>query len=92
MKQLRMRCGPGGFQMIPMYVVANLVAFAMLALFRASAANLVVNIVFFMTHPGVHAYYTVPITMLSLWPLLFASLIPRKAVADNPAIAQPASA
>ena len=56
------------------------------------AANLVVNIVFFMTHPVFTPYYTVPIAMLSLWTLLFASLMPREAVADNPAVAQPASA
>jgi hypothetical protein len=62
------------------------------ALLRASAANLVVNIVFFMTHPVFTPYYTAPITMLSLWTRLFASLVPRKPIADNPAVAQPASA
>ena len=56
------------------------------------AANLMVNIVFFMTYPLFTPYYTVPIAMLSLWTLLFVSLIPREAVADNPAVAQPASA
>jgi hypothetical protein len=56
------------------------------------AANLVVNILFFITHPVVTPYYTVPIAMLSLWTLLFATLAPREAVADNPAVAQPASA
>jgi hypothetical protein len=56
------------------------------------AANLVVNVLFFITHPVVTPYYTVPIAMLSLWTLLFATLAPREAVADNPAVAQPASA
>jgi hypothetical protein len=55
------------------------------------AANLVVSILFFITHPVVTPYYTVPIAMLSLWTLLFTSLIPREAVADNPAVSQPAS-
>ena len=40
------------------------------------AANLVVNIIFFMTHPVFTPYYTVPISMLSLWTLLFATLKP----------------
>jgi hypothetical protein len=56
------------------------------------AANLVVNVLFFITHPVVTPYYTVPIAMLSLWTLLFATLAPSEAVADNPAVAQPASA
>ena len=55
-------------------------------------ANLAVNIVFFLTHPVFTPYYTVPIAMLSLWTLLFAILEPREAVADNPAVAQPARA
>ncbi len=56
------------------------------------AANLAVNIVFFMTHPIFTPYYTVPIAMLSLWTLLFATLAPRAAAAENPAVAQPARA
>ena len=56
------------------------------------AANLAANILFFVTHPVFTPYYTVPIAMLSLWTLLFTSLIPREAVANNPAVAQPASA
>ena len=56
------------------------------------AANLAVNIVFFMTHPIFTPYYTVPIAMLSLWTLLFATLAPREAAAENPAVAQPAKA
>ena len=41
------------------------------------AANLVVNLIFFMTHPVFTPYYTIPIAMLSLWTLLFATLMPR---------------
>ena len=52
------------------------------------AMNLAVNIVFFATHPVFTPYYTVPIAMLSLWTLLFATLAPREAVADNPAVAK----
>ena len=37
--------------------------------------NLAVNVAFFMTHPTFNPYYTVPIAMLSLWSLLFASLL-----------------
>jgi hypothetical protein len=40
------------------------------------AGNLVVNLIFFMTHPVFTPYYTIPVAMLSLWTLLFASLLP----------------
>ena len=56
------------------------------------AANLAVNIIFFVTHPVFTPYYTVPIAMLSLWTLLFATLMSRAGVAENPALAQPAKA
>jgi hypothetical protein len=57
------------------------------------AANLIVNIGFFVTHPIFTQYYTVPISMLSLWTLLFATLPARgEAAAENPAEAQPAKA
>ena len=55
------------------------------------SANLAVNILFFITHPVVTPYYTVPAAMLSLWTLLFATLAPQ-AVAENVTIAQPAKA
>jgi hypothetical protein len=42
------------------------------------AANLTVNILFFVTHPIVTPYYTVPIAMLSFWTLLFATLPARQ--------------
>ena len=56
------------------------------------AVNLVVNIIFFMTHPLFTPYYTVPASMLSLWTLVFATLTPRAAVADIRAVAQPVGA
>jgi hypothetical protein len=59
---------------------------------RVVAANLAVNIVFFATHPVFTPYYTVPVAMLSLWTLLFVTLTPRQAAAENSALAQPAEA
>jgi len=49
-----------------------------------TAGNLLVNLAFFLSHPLVTPYYTIPIAMLSLWSLLFASLMqPAKAVDDH---------
>jgi hypothetical protein len=53
------------------------------------AVNLVVNLIFFMTHPIFTPYYIIPIDMLSLWTLLFATLDLR---ADKSAFPQPANA
>ncbi len=36
------------------------------------------NLIFFMTHPIFTPYYTIPVAMLSLWTLLFATLMPRR--------------
>jgi hypothetical protein len=52
-------------------------------------ANLAVNLIFFMTHPIFTPYYIIPIDMLSLWTLLFATLDLR---ADKSAFPQPANA
>jgi len=50
------------------------------------AANLLVNLAFFMSHPIFTPYYTIPIAMLSLWTLLFGYLLqPPQAVEDAPA-------
>ena len=50
------------------------------------AANLLVNLAFFMSHPIFTPYYTIPIAMLSLWTLLFGYLLqPRGAGEDAPA-------
>jgi hypothetical protein len=48
-----------------------------------TAGNLALNIAFFMSHPIFTPYYTIPIAMLSLWSLLFASLPPAQAVDDS---------
>ena len=50
-----------------------------------TAGNLLLNIAFFLSHPIFTPYYTIPIAMLSLWSLLFASLLqPSEAVDDSP--------
>jgi hypothetical protein len=57
------------------------------------AGNLVVNPIFFMTHPLFAPYYLMPAAMLSLWTLLFATLIPRREViGDSLAFRQPLKA
>jgi hypothetical protein len=49
-----------------------------------TAGNLLLNMVFFLSHPIFTPYYTIPIAMLSLWSLLFASLlVPAEAVDDR---------
>jgi hypothetical protein len=46
-----------------------------------TAANLLVNLAFFLTHPVFTPYYTIPVAMLSLWSLLFTALLqPAKSV------------
>jgi hypothetical protein len=53
------------------------------------ATNLAVNLIFFMTHPIFTPYYIIPIDMLSLWTLLFATLHLRL---DKSAFPKPANA
>jgi hypothetical protein len=48
-----------------------------------TALNLVANVAFFMTHPIFNPYYLIPILMLSLWSLLFASLMQSTESDDN---------
>ena len=48
-----------------------------------TALNLAVNVAFFMSHPTFNPYYTMPIAMLSLWCLLFASLMRPAESRDN---------
>jgi hypothetical protein len=55
------------------------------------AVNLAANLIFFMTHPIFTHYYVIPIGMLSLWTLLFATL-DRQAGGPAGAFAQPAGA
>src|SRR5258705_7770536 len=55
--------------------------------------NLAVNLIFFMTHPIFTPYYIIPIDMLSLWTLLFATLdLHSERAADRAAFPQPANA
>jgi hypothetical protein len=56
------------------------------------AANLLVNIAFFMSHPVFTPYYTIPIAMLSLWSLLFATLPQAAEAVDGPLLEQAAKA
>ena len=57
------------------------------------AANLALNIIFFLIHPIFTHYYTIPISMLSLWTLLFATLKPYgETAAENPPLQQPVKA
>ena len=41
-----------------------------------AAGNLLVNLAFFLSHPLFEPYYTIPVAMLSLWSLLFGSVVP----------------
>jgi hypothetical protein len=56
------------------------------------AANLLVNVAFFMSHPVFTPYYTIPIAMLSLWSLLFATLPQATVAVDDPLLEQAAKA
>lgn len=56
------------------------------------AGNLLVNLIFFLTHPVFTPYYIVPIAMLSLWSLSFAWLMqPAEARHSVPLRCEPAS-
>jgi hypothetical protein len=57
-----------------------------------TAGNLVVNLGFFMSHPIFTPYYTVPVAMLSLWSLLFASLMQPVGAAEGSILGQATSA
>jgi hypothetical protein len=57
-----------------------------------TAGNLLVNLAFFLSHPVFTPYYTVPVAMLSLWSLLFASLIQPAEAGDAGRIGQPTGA
>jgi len=54
------------------------------------AVNIVVNLLFFLSHPVFTPYYTVPIAMLSLWSLLFAYLLRPAQAIDAAAVARTA--
>jgi hypothetical protein len=53
-----------------------------------TAANLLVNLAFFISHPIFTPYYTIPIAMLSLWSLLFALLLQPAEAVDGPLAGQ----
>ena len=46
-------------------------------------ANLAANLAFFFSHPLITPYYTVPIAMLSLWSLSFATLMGHSEVVEE---------
>ena len=56
------------------------------------AGNLLFNLAFFLSHPIFTPYYTIPIAMLSLWSLLFASLLAPAEAIDGGRVWQPAKA
>jgi len=57
------------------------------------AVNLAVNLIFFMSHPIFTPYYMIPIDMLCLWTLLFATLDQRgEKAAGRASIPRPAKA
>lgn len=47
------------------------------------AMNLAINLAFFLSHPVFTPYYTVPVAMLSLWSLFFASLMQDALAVDD---------
>ena len=57
-----------------------------------TAGNLAVNLAFFVSHPLFTPYYTVPVAMLSLWSLLFGSLIQPTVAVDEGVPEQAATA
>jgi hypothetical protein len=57
-----------------------------------TALNLFVNLAFFLSHPIVTPYYTIPIAMLSLWSLLFTSLMRPAEAGDDVVLKQAATA
>ena len=48
-----------------------------------TAGNLLVNLAFFLSHPVFTPYYTIPVAMLSLWSLVFASLMQPAEIVDD---------
>lgn len=57
-----------------------------------TAGNLTVNLAFFLSHPVFTPYYTIPVAMLSLWSLLFASLMQPSEAGDDDLVGQAAKA
>jgi hypothetical protein len=57
-----------------------------------TAVNLAVNLAFFLSHPLFTPYYTIPIAMLSLWSVSFASLTGPMELVDERLAGQAANA
>jgi 4-amino-4-deoxy-L-arabinose transferase-like glycosyltransferase len=57
-----------------------------------TAGNLLANLAFFVSHPIFTPYYTIPVAMLSLWSLLFASLMQPAEAVDDASLGQAAKA
>lgn len=57
-----------------------------------TAGNLLVNLAFFMSHPVFTPYYTIPVAMLSLWSLLFATLMQPAEIVDDGLVRRAAEA
>ena len=57
-----------------------------------TGANLAVNLAFFLSHPVFTPYYTIPIAMLSLWTLLYASLMKKAEVVEDRLVGEAATA
>jgi hypothetical protein len=55
-----------------------------------TALNVAVNVAFFLTHPTFNPYYVMPVAMLSLWSLLFASLMRSAEAGDSRLVGQAA--
>jgi hypothetical protein len=47
------------------------------------AGNLAVGLTYFMTHPIFTPYYAIPLAMLSLWSLLFGTLLQDESMPDR---------
>ncbi|PDT84591.1 hypothetical protein CO669_31950 [Bradyrhizobium sp. Y36] len=54
-------------------------------------SGLAINLAFFVSHPIYTQYYVIPICALTLWTLLFASLMPREAASRSAALPPPRS-
>ena len=57
-----------------------------------TAVNLVVSFAFFMSHSVFTPYYTIPVVMLSLWSLLFVTLMQPAEAVDGGAVGQASKA
>ena len=53
---------------------------------QLTAANLAINLAFFLTYGIAVSYYTIPISLLSLWTLLFASVMQETEIARAEAV------